>query len=232
MQDILRAGFAALHIPAPEEAYARFETYFRALVETNQVMNLTAITEESEVARLHFLDSAALLALTDTAGKKLIDVGTGAGFPGLPVKILRPDTELTLLDSLQKRIGFLAETCEKLGLADVRCLHARAEEASALRESFDFAVSRAVARLNVLCELCLPFVKVGGQFLALKGPAPQEEMDEALGAVGQLGGAFGEPFFYDIPGTDVHHSIVVVKKVKETPKQFPRRFAKIQKSPL
>ena len=232
MEEILRAGFAAMGIDVPEEAYGRFEAYFEALTETNKVMNLTAITEETEVARLHFLDSAAALCCAEVSGKRIIDVGTGAGFPGLPLKILRPDAELILLDSLQKRIGFLADTCGKLGLTGVECIHGRAEEMPKLRESCDVALSRAVARLNLLCELCLPFVKVGGQFLALKGPEPKEEMDEARNAVGQLGGSFAEPFFYDIPGTDVRHSIVIVKKVKPTPKQFPRRFAKIQKSPL
>ena len=232
MREILRAGFAALNVPAPEEAYGRFEAYYRTLVETNKVMNLTAITEETEAARLHFLDSAALLRCADFRGKRVIDVGTGAGFPGLPVRILCPEAELTLLDSLQKRIGFLADTCAMLGLPDVKCIHARAEEASELRGQFDFALSRAVARLNVLCELCLPFVRVGGAFLAMKGPEPQEEIDEARNAAGQLGGQFGETVFYDVPGTDVRHSVVIVRKVKETPKQFPRRFAKIQKSPL
>ena len=232
MRELLCAGFAALGVDAPEEAYDRFETYFEYLTETNKVMNLTAITEKTEVARLHFLDSAAVLCCADVSGKRVIDVGTGAGFPGLPVKILRPDAELILLDSLQKRIGFLSETCNKLGLSGVTSIHARAEEAPELRETCDYAVSRAVARLNLLCELCLPFVKVGGAFLALKGPEPQEEMDEARNAVGQLGGSFAEPFFYEIPGTDVRHSIVIVRKVKPTPKQFPRRFAKIQKSPL
>lgn len=232
MRDILNAGFSALGIAAPEEAAGRFEIYHEALCETNKVMNLTAITEKTEVARLHFLDSAALLCCADMAGKRVIDVGTGAGFPGMPLKILRPDMELTLLDSLQKRIGFLSETCGKLGFADVNCLHARAEEATELREQFDFAVSRAVARLNMLCELCLPFVRVGGAFLAMKGPQPEEEMQEAEKAVEILGGGFGETFFYDVPGTDVRHSVVVVKKIAETPAKYPRRFAKIQKSPL
>jgi len=232
MEEILRAGFAAMHIEAPETAYGRFQTFFENLVETNKVMNLTGITEETEVARLHFLDSAAVLCCADTGGKRIIDVGTGAGFPGLPVKILSPDAEVILLDSLQKRIGFLADTCDKLGLTGVECIHGRAEEMPRLRENCDIALSRAVARLNLLCELCLPFVKVGGAFLAMKGPEPKEEMDEARNAVGQLGGSFAEPYFYDIPGTDIRHSIVIVKKVKPTPKQFPRRFAKIQKSPL
>lgn len=232
MRDILNAGFAELGVTADARAAERFEIYHRELCETNKVMNLTGITEKTEVARLHFLDSAALFCCADIAGKRVIDVGTGAGFPGLPLKIMRPDADVTLLDSLQKRIGFLSNTCAKLDLTDVKCLHARAEEATELRESFDYAVSRAVARLNVLCELCLPFVRVGGAFLAMKGPEPREEMEEAAKAVELLGGAFGDTFYYEIPGTDVRHSVVIVKKLTETPAKYPRRFAKIQKSPL
>lgn len=232
MRDILNAGFAALGITADARAAERFEIYHRQLCETNKVMNLTGITEKAEVARLHFLDSAALLCCADISGKRVVDVGTGAGFPGLPLKILRPDADVTLLDSLQKRIGFLADTCEKLELQDVVCLQERAEEAVELREKFDYAVSRAVARLNTLCELCLPFVRVGGAFLAMKGPEPQEEMAQAQKAVGLLGGAFSDTFYYEIPDTDVRHSVVIVRKVAATPAKYPRRFAKIQKSPL
>ena len=232
MEEILYSGFAALGIPADARAAERFVQYFRALSERNKVMNLTAITEAEDVARLHFLDSVALLEFLDLSGSRVIDVGTGAGFPGLPLKIAEPTIRLTLLDSLRKRVDFLSETCAALELEDVECLHARAEEAPGLREQFDFAVSRAVARLNVLCELCLPFVRPGGSFLALKGPDPREEMDEARRAVAELGGEFGETLRYGIPGTDIQHTVVVVKKTKSTPAKYPRRFAKIQKSPL
>lgn len=232
MREILCAGFAELGIHVDEQAAARFESYFDYLSERNKVMNLTAITGMEDVARLHFLDSAALLRFADMENKTVIDVGTGAGFPGLPLKIAEPSIELTLLDSLQKRVDFLSETCEKLALMDVACIHARAEEAEALREQFDFAVSRAVARLNVLCELCLPFVRPGGAFLAMKGPDPEAEIAEARRAVAELGGVFGETCTYMIPGTEICHSVVVVKKTKITPAKYPRRFAKIQKSPL
>lgn len=232
MREILENGFAALGLDVPAEAVGRFESYYNFLTEKNKVMNLTAVTGEEETARLHFLDCAALLGCMDPSGKRLIDVGTGAGFPGLPLKILRPETELTLLDSLQKRVGFLSETCDLLGFGEVQCIHARAEETPELRGTFDFAVSRAVAKLNVLCELCLPLLRVGGTFLAMKGPEPREEMDEAARAVSVLGGEYAKPYYYDIPGTDVHHSVVIVRKTRETPAKYPRRYAKISKSPL
>ena len=165
-------------------------------------------------------------------GKNVIDVGTGAGFPGLPLKIACPAMSLTLLDSQQKRVGFLRETCASLELEDVECLHARAEECAALRESFDFALSRAVARLNVLCELCLPFVKAGGAFLALKGPAVSEELEEARRAVTLLGGEVEQVFPYTLPGEETGHSIVVLRKASPTPAKYPRRFAQIKKAPL
>ncbi len=230
--EIVLSGLRGLGVEPDERAAMRFEMYYRLLSETNKVMNLTAITEEDEVARLHFLDCAALLAMPEPPRGAVADVGSGAGFPGLPLKILRPELNLTLLDSQKKRVGFLADACAALGFDDVKCLHARAEECPQLRERFDFALSRAVARLNLLCELCLPLVRVGGAFLAMKGPEPQEEIDEAARAVSILGGQLGKTFFYEVPGTDVRHSVVVVKKVAPTPEKYPRRFAKIQKQPL
>ena len=230
--DIVLSGLRELGIDPDERAAMRFEMYYQLLVETNKVMNLTAITGEEEAARLHFLDCAALLACPEPPHGAVVDVGSGAGFPGIPLKILRPDTELTLLDSQRKRVGFLSDACAALGFDDVRCLHARAEEAAQLREHFDCTLSRAVARLNLLCELCLPLVRVGGVFLAMKGPEPQEEIDEAARAVSILGGQLGRTFFYDVPGTDARHSVVIVKKVAPTPEKYPRRFAKMQKQPL
>ena len=230
--EIVLSGLRELGVEPDERAAMRFEMYYNLLVETNKVMNLTAITGEEEAARLHFLDCAALLACPEPPRGAVVDVGTGAGFPGLPLKILRPDTALTLLDSQRKRVHFLSDVCAALGFADVECLHARAEETPQLRERFDCALSRAVARLNLLCELCLPLVRVGGAFLAMKGPEPQEEIDEAARAVSILGGQLGKTFFYDVPGTDVRHSVVVVKKLAPTPEKYPRRFAKIQKQPL
>ena len=233
LEEILRGGFAELSLPLDERALAQYRLYADRLEETNKVMNLTAITGEDEIARLHFLDSAALLGLADFRGKRVIDVGTGAGFPGLALKIACPEIELTLLDSLDKRIGFLRETCEALGLEDVVCLHARAEEApQAWRGSFDFAVSRAVARLNVLCELCLPLVKKGGLFLAMKGTDHAEELAEAKRAVRVLGGEIESERDYTIPGTEIAHSAILIRKVADTPQKYPRRWAQIKKTPL
>ena len=169
MEKLLRAGFAALGLPLDETALTRFETYYELLDERSKVMNLTAIHGETDVAQLHFLDSAALLTVEPLAGKSVIDVGTGAGFPGMPLRILKDDFDLTLLDSLCKRVNWLQEVCDELQLKRVACVHARAEEfAMQHREQFDIATSRAVAQLSILSELCLPLVKVGGQFAAMK----------------------------------------------------------------
>ncbi len=232
MDEILTEGFSHLGLPLAPDALHRFQAYHRALEAGNAVMNLTAITGEADTARLHFLDCAALLTAADLRGARVIDVGTGAGFPGLVLKIAEPSIRLTLLDSLQKRIGFLSRTSADLGLEEVTCLHARAEEAPQLREQFDFAVSRAVARLNVLCELCLPFVRPGGSFLAMKGPSAAEELEEAESAISLLGGTFAAAHRYVIPGTDICHCILEIRKVAPTPDKYPRRFAKIQKQPL
>ena len=231
MEAILRQGLAALGLP--QDAVPQLIGFSDRLLETNKVMNLTAITEPEEVARLHFLDSAALLPLADFRGKTVVDVGTGAGFPGMPLRLLEPSLRLTLLDSLGKRITFLQGCCDELGLADVRCVHARAEEfAQAHRESYDIAVSRAVANLRLLSELCLPLVKVGGQFLAMKSAGSDAEIDEAKKAITLLGGRLSAVRDYPIPGTDVTHRLVVIEKVSPTPKKYPRPFAKIKKAPL
>ncbi len=201
-----------------------------ALLEKNRVMNLTAITEPAAVAQLHFLDSLALLDIAPLAGSSLIDIGCGAGFPGVPLKIAEPSIRLTLLDSLAKRMNWLAEVLPELGV-QAEIVTARAEEyAAQRRERYDFAVSRAVARLNVLAELCLPFVRVGGQFLAMKGALAQEEVDEARRAIRTLGGQVKK--IYEYPVADTTHRVVVVQKIAPTPKQYPRAFAKIKKSPL
>ena len=201
-----------------------------ALLEKNRVMNLTAITEPAAVAQLHFLDSLALLDAAPLAGRSVIDVGCGAGFPGVPLKIAESSIRLTLLDSLAKRMNWLAEVLPELGV-QAEIVTARAEEyAAQRRERYDFAVSRAVARLNVLAELCLPFVRVGGQFLAMKGALAQEEVDEARRAIRTLGGQVKK--IYEYPVADTTHRVVVIQKIAPTPKQYPRAFAKIKKSPL
>ena len=202
----------------------------RLLVEKNQVMNLTAITEPEAVAQLHFVDSLTVLKAADCKGKSIIDVGCGAGFPGVPVAIAEPTARVTLLDSLQKRMNWLSEILPGLGV-NATVVAARAEEYVAdHREQYDFATSRAVARLNILSELCLPYVKVGGKFLALKGAMTQEEVDEARKGIAMLGGKVTE--ILEFPVADAIHRIVVIEKIKPTPKQYPRKFAKIKQSPL
>ncbi|MBR3473670.1 MAG: 16S rRNA (guanine(527)-N(7))-methyltransferase RsmG [Oscillospiraceae bacterium] len=229
LEEILRENLTTV-----EPALERFRRYYELLTEWNKVMNLTAISGEEDTARLHFLDCAALTGLADLTGKRVIDVGTGAGFPGLVLKILRPDLDLTLMDSLDKRVKFLSAVCAELGFTDVRCLHARAEEAAAgeLRQSFDLACSRAVARLNLLSELCLPFVKPGGLFIAMKGPELSEELREAEKGIRLLGGEVERTAEYAVPGTELRHNAVLIRKVTDTPKKYPRKWAQMKKNPL
>jgi len=237
MENLIRTGLAQLgqtgHVP--DTAPALLTQYGMLLLEKNRIMNLTAITEPRDVATLHMLDCAALLNFADFKNKSLIDVGTGAGFPGLPLKILVPSLEVTLLDSLNKRVDWLAQSCKALSLDGVHPIHARAEEAGktlGLREQFDFAAARAVADLRLLCELCLPFVKVGGQFLAMKGTASDGELAGALPAIQALGGKPGRCYDYEIPLTNVTHRVIIIEKNTHTPAKYPRRWAKIQKCPL
>lgn len=231
MEQLLQEGLAALGLP--RDGIPALVRYADLLVEKNKVMNLTAITEPTDIATLHFLDCAALLKLTDFQGKTVADVGTGAGFPGMPLRILEPSIRLTLLDSLNKRIDFLKEVCDDLGFGDVDCVHARAEEFAAQhRESFDIVTSRAVANLRMLSELCLPLVKVGGTFLSMKSVDSDAELAEAQKAITTLGGRVTEVKDYVIPGTGITHRVIFVQKMKETPQKYPRAFAKIKKSPL
>ncbi len=231
MEALLRKGLAELGLD--DGGTPSLLRYGELLLEKNKVMNLTAITQPQDVAALHFLDSAALLTLAGFRGKSVVDVGTGAGFPGMPMKILEPSIHMTLLDSLGKRITFLQEVCEDLGLTDVQCVHARAEEfAAEHRQGFDFAVSRAVANLSVLCELCLPLVKMGGTFLSMKSVESDGELEQAEKAIRLLGGQVERTADYRIPGTEVTHRVIFIKKVAETPKKYPRPFAKIKKNPL
>jgi len=232
LEKILAEGLEAMGLVPQEKSIERFRLYYELLEEKNKVMNLTAISGEEDCARLHFLDSSAPLLVADMTGKKVIDVGTGAGFPGLPLKIMDSSISLTLLDSLDKRIRFLQEVSSAAGLQDINFVHGRAEEPGEMRECFDFAVSRAVARLSILCEFCLPYVKVGGTFLALKGPAAGEEIEEAKKAISILGGKLEKVYEYAVPGTELRHNIVVIKKASPTPKKYPRRFALMKKNPL
>ena len=236
MDEILRAGLSELGISYDSAALKMLRTYYDMLTEKNKVMNLTAISGPEDTARLHFLDCAALLKAADFRKKNVIDIGTGAGFPGIVLKILEPSVRLTLLDSLQKRIDFLSDICAALGFDDVECVHGRAEEftapASENRERFDIAVSRAVARLNILSELCLPAVKPGGLFIPMKGPDAPAEILEAENAVAALGGFCSGVFDYSIPETDICRCAVIIEKRAPSPSKYPRRFAKIQKKPL
>lgn len=219
-----------------EKQLQQFDRYFELLVEWNEKMNLTAITEPQEVAIKHMIDS--LSAWDDERlknVKSMIDVGTGAGFPGIPLKIYKPELKLTLLDSLNKRVKFLQTVVDELGLENVECIHARAEEGARnpkLREKFDLAVSRAVARLPVLAEYCLPFVKVGGVFAALKGMKFAEEAAEAEKALKVLGGAVAESVELRLPNLDDKRAVIYAVKKKATPKQYPRKAGTPDKNPL
>ena len=230
MKKTLLAGLPGLGLELPEERVDRLCAFGHAVVKQNEVMNLTAITEDTAVAKLHLLDSLTVLSVADVKGKTLIDVGCGAGFPGVPTAIACPEAKVTLLDSLGKRMNWLETVLPQLGVS-ARCITARAEEAvGEYRENFDFATSRAVARLNILLELTAPYVRVGGAVLALKGSAAREELEEAKGAVKKLGLKVEEIRDFDFDGAT--HSVIVLRKVSHTPPQYPRRYAKMKQSPL
>ncbi len=237
MQNIIKSGIIDLNLAekVPENAAEQLTKYGQLLLEKNQVMNLTAIREEDGVAQLHMLDSAALLNVADLEGKTLIDVGTGAGFPGMVLKTLVPSLSLTLLDSLQKRLSWLEEVGAELGLSDLSTVHARAEEQAMVegyRDSFDIATARAVADLRFLAEICLPYVKVGGVFLSMKSTQSDQEIEEAKGCIAHMGGQISDIVDYTIPGTNIIHRIILIEKIAPTPPRYPRKWAKIQKSPL
>ncbi len=228
--DILKEnGFEA------QTAYL-FERYYKLLIEWNEKINLTAITDEKEAAYKHFIDSvSALESGLFKENAKIIDVGTGAGFPGLPLKIYRNDLNVTLMDSLNKRINFLNEVISDLGLCGIQTIHSRAEELGrdkSHREKYDICVSRAVANLASLTELCMPFVKVGGYFISLKGPKAEEEVNDAQNAIRLLGGEIEEIKRYSIAETELDHNLVIIKKRKPTDSRFPRNAPKPIKEPI
>ncbi len=230
MKKTLRDGLPRLELSLSEEVQDTLCAFGAAVVEQNKVMNLTAITQPEQVAKLHLLDSLSLLTLEDLRGKRMIDVGCGAGFPGVPVKIACPEVKLTLLDSLGKRMQWLETVLPTLGV-EAECITARAEEAVAdRREQYDIATSRAVARLNILLELTAPYVKVGGKVLAMKGTAAREELAEAKNAIAKLGLQLEQVAEFPVDGTA--HTVFVLRKVAPTPPRYPRRYAKIKQNPL
>lgn len=212
----------------------KFYDYYRLLIEWNEKINLTAITDEDEVAVKHFLDCLSIKALLPD-GASVADVGTGAGFPGIPLKIANPTVNLTLVDSLNKRTKFLAEAVQKLNLENTEIIWGRAEDVGKdenHREKYDICVSRAVANLTTLCELCLPFVKVGGKLICLKGPKASDEAAEAKRAIKILGGELESISEYEIPDADLKHNAVIIKKISQTPTKYPRKAPKPAKEPL
>lgn len=235
IKNLLQNYIKDYKITLTENQYEQFQKYFELLAEWNEKMNLTAITDESGVALKHFADSLSLLNFVDIPqNSTLADVGTGAGFPGVVLKIARPDIKLTLIDSLNKRLVFLNEVCSQLGI-DAELIHSRAEDSARdekLRESFDFVASRAVARMNVLSEYCLPYVKVGGAFCAMKGAQANEEFKESLNAINTLGGKLENKYFFELPENGGERAIAVVRKVKNTPQKYPRQSGKIKAKAL
>ena len=234
MKDLIINGAARLNTALDEKQVKELTEYARLLVEWNEKINLTAITDEEGIAIKHFLDSLTAIS-SGYIGKNVIDVGTGAGFPGLVIKIAKPEIKLTLLDSLNKRIKFLDEVCQSLNIDGVELVHMRAEDGgrnAAYRASFDTVVSRAVANLTVLSEWCIPFLRQGGYFLAMKGPLAEDEIKDAKRAITVLGGKIEDIYEADIPFTDLRHKIVVIKKVGQTPLKYPRKPGIATKNPI
>lgn len=236
MREILKEAFSKEDFSATETQLIQFENYYKLLIEWNQKINLTAIEEPHEVAYKHFVDSLFLMRITDNlGGKKLIDVGTGAGFPGIPVKIMESELELTLFDSLNKRILFLQEVCSALQLNQVSCVHGRAEDFGAnpeYRGKYDIATARAVAKMPVLMEYCLPFVKKGGVFIALKGPELEKELKESQRALKELGGKVVDVQQFTLDEGRYSRNIAVIEKTGDTPKKYPRKAGTPSKNPL
>lgn len=226
---------AKLNIDITSEAVENLNIYEKMMLEYNEFMNLTAITEHEEVQEKHFLDSITLLLSEKlTEGCSLIDVGAGAGFPSVPVKIVREDIKITMLDSLNKRINFLNDVIEKVGLKNAKAIHFRAEEGGKnkdLREKFDVATARAVADLAILAEYAIPFVKVGGYFVAMKGNAPEEEINGAKKAIKEMGGQIEEVKEVVLP-SGINHCLVIIKKIEKTPPKYPRKAGKPSKEPI
>lgn len=235
-KEILKKGIEELGITTNDEMLNNLKIYREILVEWNQVMNLTGIEDEKEVYIKHFLDSISAVKngyIKD--GMSIIDVGTGAGFPGMPLRICLENLKVTLLDSLNKRINFLQEVAKNVGIDDIEYIHGRAEDFGKdeqYREQYDIATARAVAGLPVLMEFCVPFVKVGGYFVCLKGPNANLELEESKAAMEALGVEFIEKINVDLPDSELNHNILVFKKIKNTPEKYPRKAGKPAKSPI
>ena len=240
MNNVLTEKVKELSIVLNDKQIQQFEQYYNILVEWNKVMNLTAITEYEEVVEKHFLDSLSIVKVGSfdqkkLTGKSVIDIGTGAGFPGIPLKIAFPELKITLLDSLNKRVNFLNEVIEMLGLKDVTAVHGRAEDYARhadYREQFDLCVSRAVANLSTLSEYCLPYVKTGGHFIPYKSGRIQEELTEAKTAIKILGGSLEKTEKFQLADTDMERSFVVIRKIQPTGKKFPRKAGLPSKEPI
>ncbi|WP_024614026.1 16S rRNA (guanine(527)-N(7))-methyltransferase RsmG [Clostridium sp. Ade.TY] len=234
--NIMKTAADEVNIQFDEKMYDKFIKYMRLVQEWNQKINLTAITEDEEFIKKHFIDCIKAFKSDELKNAKtIIDVGTGAGFPGMPIAILRDDIEVTLLDSLNKRINFLNLVVKELGLKNVTTIHSRAEDGARkkeLREKFDIATSRAVANMAVLSEFCLPYVKVSGYFVALKGPAIEEELANSEKALETLGGRLLRVDETVVEGTDLNHNIVIVEKIKQCPKVYPRKAGTVAKKPI
>ena len=234
--DLMSKSAEDVGLQLSKEQYEQFIIYMKLLQEWNEKINLTAIVEDEEIIKKHFIDSMKAFKRDEfKKANTLIDVGTGAGFPGLPISVMNGQLSVTLLDSLNKRINFLNTVISELGLTNVTTIHSRAEDGARnkdLREKFDIATSRAVANMSVLSEFCLPYVKVGGNFIALKGPAVDQEIKESMNAIKLLGGEFINVCEVSIEGTELRHNLVVVKKIKECSKTYPRKAGLITKNPL
>ncbi len=230
-KELFEKGLSALGLKTEEETISKFARYSEMLREWNQKINLTAITDDDGITVKHFLDSLLPLKYVDISGGSLADIGTGAGFPGLPIKLAHPEVRLTLIDSLKKRINFLSAVCGELGVG-ADCVHGRAEELGRkeLRDSFDTVVSRAVANMTALSEYCMPFVKPGGRFVALKSEGADAEIDAARPIIGSLGGRIAEIVKAPLPESDIVRKIVVIEKIKPTPDAFPRSAKKINRA--
>lgn len=228
-------GLKELNIKLDDVQIAQFINYYELLIEKNKVMNLTAITEFSQVISKHFLDSLSIIKVHKPVRERILDLGTGAGLPGIPIKIAFPDTQLVLMDSLNKRVRFLDEVIEKLNLDNIMTIHGRAEDygrEKAYRETFDICTSRAVARLSTLSEYCIPFVKVGGSFISYKSGNLAEELNEAERAINILGGRLIDTEEFDLPNTDIRRSLILIEKTMNTPNKYPRLAGKPSKEPL